>query len=35
MDDESPLMLTVPLHEVFRKGEIKTYIFATPKLDLF
>ena len=33
MDNESPLTLTVPLHEVFRKGKIKTYSFATPKLD--
>ena len=34
MDNESPLTLTVPLHEVFLKGIIKTDSLEMPKLDL-
>ena len=34
MDNESPLKLTVPLHEVFLKGIIKTNSPKMPKLDL-
>ena len=32
MDNESPLTLTVPLHEVFLKGIINTYSYAAPEL---
>ena len=35
MDNESPLTLTVPLHEVFLKGIIKTNSPKMPKLDLY